>query len=497
MRFLEKFRFPMIKTDIQLWFVFYLIAHGGLLIIPNAIYWDDWVIFRASQQTILNIFREAGSMFNLAGYMHIAMLEFGPWLYKLFTFILMFLTGLLLNLIIKSYHFISAETRFFIVLLFLVLPFNIARVALIDFPYTLCYFLFFLAWVLMARFRIFALFLFFLSFNINSFLVFYALPMLDMFYKNGNFQSLSSVIKLGIKRLDFILLPFVYFALKIHFFSPTGMYKGYNEGYNFKNLVAVPIYQLLDLFSLNASVWLSIILSICTFLLIRSRIFIVKDEEISLYKVGLLAFLLGAFPYWIVGLIPTFDEWSSRHQLLLPLGSALIIMSGVSIYNGGDVCKRWVLAIVLGVSLALNVTNYTSLFIDWQKQQQLMSLFRKNADIKGADLIIIKDNAKRLNAINRNYRFYEWNGILEKTFGSQKYFAITQGQLNDYLLGKLDPYISERYKAGLFGKVNLSSTVVVEIDLVQPVRFYEKVISNICPKLAISVLKINIDNLKK
>jgi len=82
-------------------------------------------------------------MFNLTGYLHVAMLEVGPWIYKVLTFVLMFASGLLLNLILKRHANIATETRFYIILLFLVLPFNIARVALIDFPYTLCYFLFF------------------------------------------------------------------------------------------------------------------------------------------------------------------------------------------------------------------------------------------------------------------------------------------------------------------------------------------------------------------
>ncbi len=82
-------------------------------------------------------------MFNLIGYMHIAMLEIGPSIYKVLTFALMFGSGLLLNLILKRHANITKEARFFIVLLFLLLPFNAARVALVVFNYTLCYFLFF------------------------------------------------------------------------------------------------------------------------------------------------------------------------------------------------------------------------------------------------------------------------------------------------------------------------------------------------------------------
>ena len=198
----------------SLLFLVYLIAHGGILLIPNAIYWDDWVLYRSESNIILDFFEQWGSMFNLIGYLHIGLLKIGPWVYKVLTFTLMFGSGLLLNNILKRYNNINENNRFLIVLLFLILPFNMARVTMIVFPYTLCYFLFFLAWAMMERFRFLALVLFFISFNTNSLLVFYAVPFCDMLYRAGYLSSWKNSLHSVPRNIDYIMLPFIYFYIK-------------------------------------------------------------------------------------------------------------------------------------------------------------------------------------------------------------------------------------------------------------------------------------------
>ena len=155
---------------------------------------------------------------------------------------------------------------------------------------------------------------------------------------------------------------------------------------------------------------------------------ILKNKSLSLLNsrkntcffavLGLLCFVFGAFPYWIVGCVPTFIEWSSRHQLLLPFGTALIIVGVLSFSHQSS--RMGVMSIVVGASLAYNVSAYSSLFVDWQKQKELINLFSKNTDIKNARLIVVSDNSLNLNALRREYRFYEWNGLMKKAFGNER-----------------------------------------------------------------------------
>jgi hypothetical protein len=469
---------------------FYLLAHGGILFIPNAIYWDDWVLYRNEKSVILDMFRQAGSMFNFSGYLHIGLLEIGPWIYKWLTFILMFASGLLLNEVVKRYGTVSETARFFIILLFLILPFNMARIALIDFPYTLCYFMFFLAWALMDRFRLFALVLFFLSFNTNSLLVFYAIPFFDMFYRSGYLNGWRNVIKFGVRHIDYILLPFIYFFIKIYFFSPSGDYENYNEIYSLENIISSARLQYTstkELFYLyKNNLFLNVIFTIVTFLLLRSYPISKANhyfKNTASGVLGIIILLLGVFPYWIVGHTPSFDEWTSRHQILMPLGCSLILVAVWSYLNA----SRVFISVIVGISLGYSVATYKDFFFDWQKQQQLISIFAKTPEIKNGCLIVIDDRTIAMNAINRSYRFYEWNGIFEVAFGDQKRFGISKQQLPGYLSGEYkDNLFTSNYKAASFKRDTLIPPVNVEINLLEIGDFSERFRKLFSPQYSIS-----------
>ena len=491
-----------------MWGIFYLVAHGGILLIPNAIYWDDWILYRTDPNVILDTFRTVGSMFNWVGHQHVVMLAVGPWTYKALTFFLMFVTGLLLDLIIKRHAVITEETRFYIVLLFLVLPFNMARVALIDFGYTFCYFTFFLAWLLMERYRILALALFFLSFNTNSLLVFYAVPIIDVMYRGEYFSSLRAVLMFGVRRIDFILLPIVYFLIKTYYFSPSGLYDGYNKNYDIRNIIPSAQSQYENLFQIDWHIGLSFLFAVCCFFFLRKIRFSSIDKALNhwwLLAIGFLVFFLGAFPYWILGHIPAFHEWISRHQILLPLGSALVVVGALPLSNSSkraDVSSLisraiptfniLVISIIVGTSLAFNVSAYAALFVDWQKQQQLIDLFAKNRDVERGGLIIFVDRTPQLNFFGREQRFYEWNGLLEASFGNERRFGINQSQLNDYLAGNLDRYFRAEYKAGAFERNVAVPPVLVEIDLAKRGGFRENIINKAFPALTLSVSEIDL-----
>ena len=135
----------------------------------------------------------------------------------------------------------------------------------------------------------------------------------------------------------------------------------------------------------------------------------------------MLAVLLAVFPYWVLGHVPTFTEWTSRHQLLLPLGGSMLVVSLVLIF--GERVKVIVLTFFLSLSIILNVTTYKDFYIYWVKQKLLIVLAQDRL-VRNADLVIFEDRSKALNAINRTYRPYEWNGILATAFGNETRLGI-------------------------------------------------------------------------
>jgi len=116
----------------------------------------------------------------------------GPWLYRLSVFVLMFGAGLCLERILARHPQVPNSIRLLIVIFFLTLPFIIGRAAMITLPYSLCYIMFFLAWMLMPSQKFISGLLFLASFNTNSLLVFYVLPILDTAKRNDEFRGLGT-----------------------------------------------------------------------------------------------------------------------------------------------------------------------------------------------------------------------------------------------------------------------------------------------------------------
>ncbi len=396
----------------------FVLAYGGCLFYLDAIYWDDWVLFNVDSQVILDTFSQAGSILNWLGYMHISLLSIGPEAYRILTLLLMFFSGYLLWLILKNIPSISLEERNIITLLFLLLPLNAARVALITFPYTLCYFSFFLAWYLAIAKKSFltktgSLLLFLFSFNTNSTLVFYALPFTHLVYQNTQFNFNIKKILLFISRYAlFIAAPFIYFFVKSYYFAPTGDY----EGYNYVGLSGIMRGLLLGS-------PLLIVFILVLFFKHRRKNFSIQRDLLLLF-VGLVTTWLAVFPYVVVGYSPIsfFHGWNSRHQLLMPLGISLVILSASSWICYG----RKIRAVVLAIFLSTFVNLWFSLeyYLDWFKQQRVIDLISRSEEIRNARTIIFKDDTSIWNAGNRSYAFYEYNGWLKKAYGDETRFAI-------------------------------------------------------------------------
>jgi len=163
---------------------------------------------------------------------------------------------------------------------------------------------------------------------------------------------------------------------------------------------------------------------------------------------GIFSTVLVLFPYWIVGHTPTFTDWNSRHQLLIPFGMSFIFFS---IYYYLKV-KRFFLIMIITVSINININFYFELFRDWNKQIDLTEKFELINNEISNEIIFVNDNTP--NAIERVYRYYEWNGLFKwkiKNFNNIV-LDIRDYQSNDYI--KL---IEEKYPAFIDSKINFIS----------------------------------------
>ena len=468
------------KFHLQL-FLIYLICHGGIFFILNSIYWDDWTLFNTSEKTIFSTFKQAGgSFFNFTAILHTTIIPFGIWIYRILTFLLFFLTGLLFFKILLNNKRINADTAKFIVILFLVLPFNSARVALIDFPYTIGYFLFFLAWRF-KKIRLFSLPVFFFSFNVNSLPFLYLLVIFDLYFDKADDINVVNVKSFLVNKIDYILLPCAFFFIKYKYFVTSGLYNTYNSNFQIKNLVLTPIRQFIDFTHLD----LNLFFLVCCILILNIfkpfNHIVIKSNYSNIY-IAILAIVLAVFPYWILGLTPSFFDWSSRHQLLMPLGLSLII----TYFLSKTETNRYIyFTFFLSFSIVINATNYFNFWKDWNKQKELISVLKINPSLKDKKLILVKDNTLDYNALNRPYRFYEWNGLFKYAYNNESRFVLNYSEADLYKNGYFNDFFNEFGNAKGYVRINLKDATVVIIDKIESKTTLGKFKDIIRPKFLI------------
>lgn len=417
-------------------FIIYFINHFWFIFISNAVFWDDWIIYQSDSNTIQNHFTTAGQ--PLFGLLHSLLIPFGPWIYKTLSFILTFLNGVLIDRILRRFNSINNGLRFFITLFFLVLPLYYSRITIITFPYTLCTFLFFFAWYIYKFNRQLSFLFFSLSFETNSILCFYLLPLID-FYTDGLNRSFkfSNFINFIRRNVFTILLPIIYYLIRFIYFKPYGFFENYNRHFSIKNILISASKQIYN----SSLIYLPnlipvLIISILIFWVLTNKRNILSSFLIdannktkkSILFFGFLAILVACFPYWILGHTPTFAFANSRHQLLLPLGASICISYYIFVLKVES--RKILISLVISICLVINITTYRDLLVDWNKQQELINLISSDKLIKNADLIVFEDKTKSINSTSRYYAFYEWNGLLNSAFSDQSRAAINKYNLS-------------------------------------------------------------------
>jgi hypothetical protein len=462
---LFEFEKNAIKNKYLLFSIIYLLAHAWILLIPNAVFWDDWGLHNTDPEELLALFERAGSMFNIAGHGHVFMQ--GIWLgwYKVGVLFFFFGSGLLLNKIMERSGVISEVWRIVVVVIFLIFPLNPARVAQINFFYAACYFSFFLAWLAMDKQKIAAMFLFYFSFNTNSILVLYAIPFIDYIFRNGYWRKEEIIGNCGRLTL-FASLPFLYFLIKTKFYTPSGEYAAYNTGFSLIRAETSLLGQIKDMLAYmpgDSSLLAAVAILIAVILFARLAFIDAKKRKSAAIACGLgfVLIVLACFPYWVVGHIPTIHEWTSRHQLLMPLGVAFVIIF-ICIALGNFLGRGFLYFIVI-FSVVIWINNYKDFYLDWKKQEQLVRLFSDSNKLKDAGLVVFRDETTDLNAIGRTNRPYEWNGLMVLSFGDESRFGVLDSELLTYCEGGYDKYFVAHYKAKNHKRMSECVPTVVRI----------------------------------
>ncbi|WP_131739709.1 hypothetical protein [Legionella adelaidensis] len=432
-------------------FILYLLTNTFLLLNYQGIYWDDWVLFPPDSKITINIFKQTGNIF--IGYLHVLFQKCGNgiYVYRIVSFFTNFLTGICIYYILRQTKWLDNVSIFFIVLFFLLVPVNAAKIAIVNALPQIFVFVFYFSFLLLTIYlkgnknfflRVFILFLFCLSFLVESLLVFYSLVLFYLFYpiyKDAQHEKIFQKLKQFFKKYpDFIGLPFLFFSVKHTFFKPYGLYVSYNSFKassaglilkSFKTSLLLPIYTSLFTAWAHLTVFL-LVTAIVVFIVSRyGQLELEKQQKAHWGKMliaGILLFLLAVIPYCAVGKLPAYETWGARHQLLVPLGVAFILSTFVLL--AAFIHKKLPMILVCGLVAAFitqGLHDYYKFYLDWFYQNSLVEQFKSSHVIQENTTFVVRDELeKEVWAKNRRLAFYEITGLLYRAFQDNKRLVI-------------------------------------------------------------------------
>ena len=449
-------------------------AHGALLL-NDGIYWDDWLLYEHLRlhdwPAIDALVREAGMTPLNSAFLHLfAFLPGGVFSFKLVVFLLIvsmawlvYLIGLEAGLGRLSAACIAALQMVFPGFQDWVLLATAASV--FDFA------LFLLAtWLILRAERatpvarrvmqVAAVAVFILSFGFNSLLPLYLgslLLLLSVALRSASLRDL--VRKRWLYAAVLIAIPIAYWELSQRLYAPSGLYGGVYSFSTEPSAVLASVehfvrngileqarHSLAVLFRPWA--WPAIAVLVAILVVARRRIVRVPATApviaIGGAALGLALIGLAILPYALVGKAPAVHGWDSRHDLLIGLPLAVLLVSLVSAVLPAG--RRALLGLGLLALVAIGFTgagiqDYAAIQARWATDRAVMAELRSTPDAGGFSVYWVHDGAPGPEDF---YRFYEWAAMLGNVYGDQARVGLDDRAYNPGFLERRQ-FFSDRY----------------------------------------------------
>lgn len=403
-------------------FVLYTISYGWFWNVRNSFWCDDYWAF---------YYPGIPENWHVMGFPKWIFLNkwlyelIGPGFMRLVIFVVFFISAICFYGISRKISYLNEQLRKFATLLFLLLPFNTTRVTLMVFHYTTAYFWFFLAWYLIVTFKsiwikLLAASLFFLSFQMYSLPVFFALPILHLL----NLEEIKDSRQLFLcirKNLFLIIVSPVYVVLRWFFWNSksAGLHNP-----------SMPQLFLLGKILLAPGL---IVILILVFAKYR---FVEKRATLYLVAISLFAIFLGLAPYIAygsfhgpvavrpgIGLFRGYwtyflgdSNWQDRFLILQPFGVSLLICS--LLYFIPLKIRRvqlFLQIMVISICVLINTGFGFEFIVDYAKQKEVVSELRNVGFDSTISEYVIIDRATHLNA--RGHPVGDWLYLVPIAYG--------------------------------------------------------------------------------
>lgn len=442
------------------------IAAHGLLLFTSYVLWDGWGyshwLGQAGQLPhIQRLFAEIGRPLDELFWMPFVGVREMHIPAKIAGLAAWIVTSCLMFLVLVKSRFASPSAALLCALLASALPVFDVLGELAIWMNTACVALFWAAWYLVFSMpsegalrwivRVFAWVAFFLSFNLNSQLVFfYAVALCLVFAPTAgkSFKpNIANARKAIFQYADFAILPIAFWLWKKVFTPNSGYYESYNNpslspeilsrtgGSLFDGFIAGEFKALFE-----SSLWVVAALVIVLFaaLLLQQRGAKIPPagtpkDGLALLLSGSFLLIAGAFPYAVVDQSFSSFGWLSRNCILLPLPLGMMTVGGFILLGAKVAPHRpglvW-LAVAFITLLAVGSSNRTML--RWQafgaKQESIGIKLRAAFADKAPCLVQLKDYFVVPNTIYY-YPPIVWTYLLARGLPTPRTFVIETAQI--------------------------------------------------------------------
>lgn len=470
-----------------------LVAHG-LIALNGGVFWDDWLLIDALRND------HASAVWNLAANRGIPTDAFIWWGvaglphmvigYKIVVVILLALSGLLARWCALEYG-LSPRESLIVACLAVAYPGCEAWVVLSITQY-LVYYVVFLAAVWTAfrastaprwpwTFRIVAAVLFYLSFGLNSLLVWSPAVCVLLFLRErrrlpaaerpGNPGSVAgAVFRVGYPFGAAVL----YWIVKQMFFRPTGLYAGYNAIHLVSwaivrspllfvlNGIIMPVADsLATLFRYPVVLLLAMAGAWIAFRAARVSASRVAGSWAPLVAAGVVGLALAVVPYSVVGLAPERHGWSTRHNLLLGLPLAVLIVGlmRAAAARGATAVRISTAAVV--VLIIAFAARSAAVDLGWLGRWAATRSITLNLPVTARMASVVWIDDRIDGPTEEPYRFYEWASILEQFDGVDRHLGVDLREASPGFIGDHARYFVSAYNLGHFDPAGCHTAIQI------------------------------------
>ena len=453
--------------------LFVALVHG--LLLANDGVFDGWIIYHmlvgGDWDSLHLLFTEIG--LPHVAYVHWAMRLFPDVVfgYRLVVFLSILGSAVIVYDLIARSRMLGGGEAALVAAAFASFPGYQSTVALSTMPYSLLYFVFFIgAWIAIAGFgfakrtlgiarvgvgvsRVVSLALLYFSFAMQSLLVFHFAFLafwwlLESRQRDGRPDpDVPRTEPFLLRKLDYILLPFLFFGIRMAYFAPSGLGTNYNK-VTFDVVswlsaagifVLVTMYQILEsIAALNANALSLVVGAILVYGAYRGFGRAVECDAGGGARAstsGLLAFGVAVFvaaitPYAVVGKYPSPTGWSTRHAILvgLPVGILLVGVARVVGERFGErthrVAKVAVGLVCLGFALKM-IAVYGNYQVRWIKDRSVMLQLAEKGEGGGYSTYFVDD---RFDAGAVPYEESDFAGMFKEVWHDETRLGVLRGQ---------------------------------------------------------------------